>query len=266
MKYVAKDIGEAAEVNSGDKKPWQEFITLTIWSTALIIALYLVISWGTEYIISGISVEQEQKWFGHIDMLDGEIVEEDLGESFSRASSLLQQLSLHPDVAKLDYRLIVIDSGDLNAFAFPGGTIGVTTTLLNELEEQSALAFVLAHELGHFKHRHHLKGFSKAIGLGIVFSIVFGNDSDLVLTQNVLSLLEATHSQEQESESDEFGVRIVLDTFDDVDTVDRFFRLIEEEDQSNFRLFSTHPSSESRIKHLKAIINEITSNKSHSSN
>lgn len=257
MKYVVKDIGEAAEVNSGDKKPWQEFFTLTVWSTVLIIALYLVITWGTETIISGISVEQEKEWFGHVDMLKGEVIEEDLGESFRRASRLLQQLSLHPDVAKLDYRLIVIESDDLNAFAFPGGTIGVTTTLLNDLQEESALAFVLAHELGHFKHRHHLKGFSKAIGLGIVFSIVFGNDSDLVLTQNLLSLLEANHSQEQESESDEFGAKIVIDSLKDVDQIDQFFRLIKEEDVSGFRLLSTHPSSESRIKHLKEIIKKF---------
>jgi Zn-dependent protease with chaperone function len=262
VKYIIKDIGDAAEVNSGDENPWKELITLSFWSTVLIVSVYFLIAWSSETIITGISVEQEKNWFGGVSMIQGEVLEEgETGESFQHATKLLQRLVLHPEVAKLDYKLIVIESDDLNAFAFPGGTIGVTTKLLDEFKDESALAFVLGHELGHFKHRHHLKGFSKALGLGIAFSIIFGNDSDLILTQNILSLLEANHSQEQESESDEFGVSLVLATLDDVDSIDRFFRLIENEDNSSYRLFSTHPSSESRIKHLKAIVNEITSNK-----
>jgi predicted Zn-dependent protease len=51
----------------------------------------------------------------------------------------------------------VIDSSDINAFAAPGGYIFVTSGLYRMLNDESELAGVLAHEIGHVIRKHHLK-------------------------------------------------------------------------------------------------------------
>ena len=56
----------------------------------------------------------------------------------------------------LVWRFGVIDSLDLNAFAVPGGYVFVTKGLYRLLQDESELAGVLAHEIGHISKKHHL--------------------------------------------------------------------------------------------------------------
>lgn len=260
MKYVAKDLGDAADASAGQEDQWAEFFKLVTWSTVIMVAIYFLIVYSSEFFVSRISVEDENSWFGQTNFSDELQLEDgEASDTLIRANQLLKQLVAHPKVPALDYKLIVIDAGELNAFAFPGGTIGLTSGLIDKLEQDSALAFVLAHELGHFKHRHHLKGFSKALGLGIVFSLVLGNNSDLMVTQNLLYVLDARHSQVQETESDEFGARIVMETLHENQHIEGFFQLLNEKEVSNFSFLSSHPSSDERIEHLKSIIFHHTS-------
>ncbi len=215
MKYVAKDIGEVADISSGNENQNLEFIKLISLSVTLIVGIYFSTVFLSEYFISGISVEDEKKWFGQVNMFSVDRTDDKApSNELNRANLLLARIIKHSEVPELPYKLFVIDKKELNAFAFPGGNIGVTNGLLEQLKDDSALAFVLAHELGHFKHRHHLKGFSKAFGLGIIFSMVLGSESDLMLTENILMFFDARHSQKQEVDSDEFSVRVVYVYFD----------------------------------------------------
>ena len=93
-----------------------------------------------------------------------------------RHARLSSGSSQDPAVPKLPYRLILIENPKPNAFAFPGGTIGLTSGLIDSLDDPEALKFVLGHELGHFHERGHLRGLGRAIGSAVVFSILFGGD------------------------------------------------------------------------------------------
>ena len=57
----------------------------------------------------------------------------------------------------LNWHFGVIETNDLNAFAAPGGYIFVTKGLYRVLQNESELAAVLAHEIGHVIKKHHLK-------------------------------------------------------------------------------------------------------------
>ena len=59
-----------------------------------------------------------------------------------------------------DHRLsfIIIDSEDLNAFAAPGGIIGVNTGLFLNAESEAEFASVMAHEIAHVSQRHFARG------------------------------------------------------------------------------------------------------------
>jgi predicted Zn-dependent protease len=55
---------------------------------------------------------------------------------------------------ELTYTCKVVNSHDVNAFSFPGGAVYVTTGLLDYVQDESELASVLAHEIGHIAARH----------------------------------------------------------------------------------------------------------------
>lgn len=71
----------------------------------------------------------------------------------------LARNSLRPE---LPYRFVVVQSPLYNAFAAPGGIIFVSSTLARALRDESELAAVLAHELGHVGHKHALQTIKRA--------------------------------------------------------------------------------------------------------
>jgi predicted Zn-dependent protease len=66
-----------------------------------------------------------------------------------------KRLAANSDKPKLEFTFTVIDSPDINAFAMPGGYIYINRGLLTYLDNESELAGVLSHEIGHVTGRHH---------------------------------------------------------------------------------------------------------------
>jgi predicted Zn-dependent protease len=65
-----------------------------------------------------------------------------------------QRLATHSDAPELDYHFFVVDLPYINAFAMPGGYIGVNAGLILSTRSESELAGVLAHEIAHVTQRH----------------------------------------------------------------------------------------------------------------
>jgi Zn-dependent protease with chaperone function len=85
------------------------------------------------------------------------------------ATRTLQALvdRLQTQCAALPYQITVHvqPSTAVNAAALPGGHMLVFSGLLTEMRSENELAFVLAHELGHYAHRDHLRGLGRALVL-----------------------------------------------------------------------------------------------------
>jgi beta-barrel assembly-enhancing protease len=75
-----------------------------------------------------------------------------------------QTLAQASDVPSIfgGYHFLVLDSGDINAFATPSGLVFVTRGLLRCCRNEDALAAVLAHEIGHIQLRHGMQAIEKA--------------------------------------------------------------------------------------------------------
>jgi predicted Zn-dependent protease len=176
--------------------------------------------------------------------------------------ALVERLARHWPENPYEFKPMLWRETTPNAFALPGGWIGVTTGLLDEVGSENELAFVLGHEIGHFRNRDHLKGLGRGLALGIVLSAVglsgVGVAGDLAGLAG--GLAQRSFDREQESEADEFGLAVVAAEYGHVAGAAEFFRRTPDADAllggKLEAYLSTHPISDERIEELAAYANE----------
>lgn len=258
MKYVRRALGEAADVSAGggERGFWREVVTVVSVVVALVATAYLVVGWLVEWTLPRISAEREQRWFADFPVPGGpgtagaaEPAQHD------HVAAVLARLTVQPEVPAIRYRVVILTDPDANATAWPGGTIAVTTGLLDVVgDDDVALAFVLGHELGHFAQRDHLRGAGRELGRGLVWWMLFGGSGGAdVLSQRLYQLIDLGHSRQQERGADEWGVRLVLHAYGTTAGGDRLFRWLAERDGDRkwLTVLSTHPASADRVEALR---------------
>lgn len=214
MKFVRRDLGVSGEASSGGgiRGLGREITNLLSVAIILGAVFYFGIGWIVEWTLPHISAEREQRWFSSFRTDQSETPPTN-DETTSRdyAKGVLAKLTRHPEVPKIDFRLVVVENETTNVFAIPGGTIAVTTGLLDVVgDDEVALAFVLGHEIGHFTQRDHLRGFGRAIGRGLVWMLIFGGNSGIdLISERTQHLLDLGHSRQQENGADQWGIRLV---------------------------------------------------------
>ena len=164
----------------------------------------------------------------------------------------IESLTIDPEAVTPDDVEMLQD-----ALAFPGGLIGVTSGLLEQVETENELAFVLGHELGHFRNRDHLRSLGRGLVLGLLLTVATGSGGSSQLLQFAPMLAERSFAREQERESDSFGLELVYREYGHVAAADDFFRRIAEPGSPLARQLegyvSTHPLSETRVADLWAL-------------
>jgi predicted Zn-dependent protease len=116
--------------------------------------------------------------------------------------------SEHPD---LRYKVVILNSQSINAFALPSGQLYVTRGLIALANDESELASVLAHEMGHVIARHAAIREEQARQAALVGRVVTDVISDpevgaLALAKSKLAL--ASFSRAQEFEADAIGIGV----------------------------------------------------------
>jgi Zn-dependent protease with chaperone function len=146
-----------------------------------------------------------------------------------------------------EVHISIVDEETPNAFAVIGGEIFVTQGLLEKVQSENELSFIIGHELGHFKHRDHLKN----IGHNIIFQSIgslLGFESNLFL-----HFSSSLYSQEAELQADLYGLDMVACVYGNaVDTVS-FFKKMDDK-QSWKYIGATHPDFSKRIENLSSEI------------
>jgi beta-barrel assembly-enhancing protease len=166
------------------------------------------------------------------------------------------------------WRFRVLNSGDINAFALPGGYIYVNRATIESAEDEAELAGVLAHEEGHVVLRHGTHQASEVMlaqkHLEILGGLVGAQDSTLLgqLLQlgvgvGVQSFL-LHNSRTMEAQADSVGTYILYRAGYDPHAMAQFFGIIERKyPQQTLQFFSDHPNPGNRIKAVDEEIPEL---------
>jgi len=255
VKYEPKETG--GNVNVSPRSPIKEFFILVGGILGVALAVYVILGIAAELIVSRLPPDFETK----------------LGAVYSRAypeakqrteaetclQKILDRLQEGLPPGQRGYRARIVQSGKANAFAVPGKNIVVYSQLLKEAGSENEIAMVLAHEIGHFVNRDHLKVLGRRIVLLSMSMAVLGGDNAVTgMLQNSLFAAESKFSQKQERFADEFGLRLLNATYGHAaGAVDFFERQETKQKYPNFAFFfAGHPSHKDRINILKKLINE----------
>jgi predicted Zn-dependent protease len=165
-----------------------------------------------------------------------------------------------------DFTFFVIEDHRINAFALPGGYIGIHTGLLEATRSEDELAGVLAHEIAHVTQRHIARAvhassrqsiLSTAMMLGAILAGVAGGGSDVI--QAGIAVAQGTAAQQQinftrsnEHEADRVGIAALADAGFDPYGMASFFDVMSRQntrapDERAPAFLMTHPVTASRI-------------------
>ncbi len=167
-----------------------------------------------------------------------------------------QNIVKHSD-AKVPFHIKVVDTDEVNAFAFPGGYFYVNKGLILAAENEAELAGVMAHEISHVAARHATERMSKAqiLQIAAIPALFIGGYWTQVAMQNALGLginLELLGiTRESEREADQLGIQYLWNSDYDPNAFISFFEKLQEQEKSKpgrmAGFFRTHPYTLDRI-------------------
>ncbi|WP_291323659.1 M48 family metalloprotease [Desulfonatronospira sp.] len=157
---------------------------------------------------------------------------------------------------QMPYSFNTLNAPYINAYAFPGGTIGITRGILLELQDEAELASLIGHEVGHVTARHTAQRMTR----GMLASLVFAGAAAAAGPQwegvvaglgNIgAGALLASYSRNQEREADELGLEYMARSDYNPEGFIGLMKMLKElsgEDRAALDLlFSTHPMSSER--------------------
>lgn len=185
--------------------------------------------------------------------------------------SLGQDLAVRSHRPGMPYSFQVVNANYINAYAFPGGTIGVTRGIMLELEDEAELAALLGHEAGHVNARHAAQRMTRGMiaqltVIGATVAVASSEDrqglAPLVQTLGGLSAgaLLAHYSRENEREADDLGMEYAARAEQNpAGMVDLHAMLLAQSERKPNALelmFATHPMSRERKARAENLMTE----------
>jgi len=176
------------------------------------------------------------------------------------------------DLPQAKWEFVVFDSDTVNAFALPGGKVGVYSGLLKLAKTDDELAIVMGHEIGHVTARHGAERMSEAMvisGLGAagaalmekkysaettnLFMMAYGGGTTL--------LRVLPQSRQNESEADKMGLIYAAKAgYDPRAAVTFWQKMKAESDKQGSKtpaFLSTHPADAQRIADIEAYLPQV---------
>jgi predicted Zn-dependent protease len=203
-----------------------------------------------------------------------------IGESVMRqireSGDLLEDTEANTYINALGYRLIahgaqthqrftffIVKDPAINAFALPGGFIGVNTGLIAATRNESELASVLAHEIAHVIQNHLARGFEKAqqmnlpLTAAVIAAILLGahdpqvGEAALAASAAGSQQMQLDFTRANEEEADRVGMQLLAHSDFDPRSMPEFFQRLQQESRyyaSGLPEFlRTHPVTAHRI-------------------
>ena len=172
---------------------------------------------------------------------------EEIGQ---RLVAAIPQEFQHPEFR---YYFRVINAGDINAFALPGGPMYVNRGMIEAARNEGEVAGVMAHELSHVALRHGTAQATKAQKYSILAGVlgaagtIFGGPAAGQIAQGAVGAYFLKFSREYETEADILGAQIMARAGYDPRDLANMFRTLEQQGGgSSGGFLSSHPSPANR--------------------
>jgi len=170
------------------------------------------------------------------------------------------------------FKFFIVKDNQINAFAAPGGYIGVNAGLIDITSSESELAGVIAHEIGHINQNHLYRAFEDSkkdaplmalVLLGAIAAGAGGAGADaapavLMGGQGILAQRQINFTRKDEIEADRVGIQTLANAGFDPDAMADFFGRMQdtlrvgEGEEALPALLQTHPVTLARISDAKA--------------
>ncbi len=208
------------------------------------------------------------------------VQEKELGDAFFRSlhrqikinqdneihdyiQSIGQKLVINSDSPSNPYHFFVVLDKQINAFAGPGGYIGINSGLLLLTDSESELASVMAHEIAHITQRHLYRAFEAANRLSIptaaatLAAILIGTQSPAAAQAALIAIqagsiqFQIDFTRDNEKEADRVGMKTLAKSSYNPRSMPTFFEKLQQSSryygQNIPEFLRTHPVSVSRI-------------------
>ena len=189
------------------------------------------------------------------------IIDDPEVESYIQA--LGYNLSSHSDNTEQPFTFFMIDNPVINAFAGPGGMIGINSGVILNSESESEFAGVVAHEIAHVTQRHlartfeEAKKFSLPTAAAMIGALIIATQDPAAGQAAITGIAgfnvqnQINFTRENEEEADRIGISLLAKSDYDPRGMPAFFerlQKISKFSQSNAPdFFRTHPLTTSRI-------------------
>jgi len=188
------------------------------------------------------------------------------GKQYDEVQRIGQRLVKANALKQYDYKFFLTKDDEVNAFCTPGGYVYVTSGLLKYMAyDESMLAAVMAHELGHAKDRHVAKGYEKmlsgALGLGVLGIALGKQNQDITKALGTAGgVVMLKYNRDQEEWADRAGVELTYGAGYDAYGLLRSLQCLEALYGSSDNVttwLSNHPATKDRITRVTAIAREL---------
>ncbi|BBI72243.2 putative beta-barrel assembly-enhancing protease [Vreelandella aquamarina] len=187
----------------------------------------------------------------------------------------MARLAPYSQLGSLQTTTVMVDNRSLNAFAVPGGVVGINSGLFAFAEDEGAFVSVIAHELGHLSQRHYARGSARAeqtqlpamaaMLAGMLIAASGGGDAGIATaigSQAALIQDQLTYSRRFEQEADRIGLQAMAEAGYDPEAMVRMFdtmqRLSRLQGGTPPEFLLTHPVSDSRLSDAQARVSQLS--------
>lgn len=223
------------------------------------IVLCFVFNFACYHIVSNLSPESRYKFedtvakLVSINDIDQKTKDEKYHQFFADADKIARKLSELDKGLQLNriHFHITKDIANPNAVSLSNGDIYVTASMLDTIGDDTAmLAFVLCHEMGHYRHQDYLGNIGTRLALALASMI----GVDVKVTSSVGSFAVLNFSRDMEYAADEYAVKFLDAAFHSRKGATDFFEkdiLIQM--PGIFYYLSDHPSDKDRLDRIKKL-------------
>jgi Zn-dependent protease with chaperone function len=139
-----------------------------------------------------------------------------------------------------------------NAFALPGGKVYLFDGLLAKAQNPDEIAGILAHELGHLRHRDSTRNLIYNGGTSFLIGLLFGDitgSSTLIFASR--SIMTASYTREAEQNADNFSIDLMQKLGRPIKPMgELLFRVTGKQGDKGLSILASHPLTEDRLKRM----------------